>query len=1149
MTDILKTIQNELPKCISEANFEGANIVLYTEDREFFLEGESKIKGVVDKIKKRIELRAEEKILESQETTEKIIRELVPAEAEITNIIFDIQRSIVVIEAKKPGLVIGKGGSVLQEIKRKTFWIPQIQRSPAIQSKITENIRSVLYLNNNYRRKFLNSIGKKIYKEWNPEKVKEWVRLTFLGGARQVGRSCLLLHTPESKILLDCGIDVAASNSDKFPFFDVSEFDINQIDAVIVSHAHLDHVGVVPYLYKMGYKGPVYLTTPTMDIASLLALDFIGVAYKKATTPLFSSTDIKEMVKHSICLNYNEVTDITPDVRLTFYNAGHCLGCVTSDTLIVLADGSVKEIREVVGKPNPTPVQPLSMNSELKIVPSQGIAFKKIYNAHLYNIKTAVGSLITTPEHPFFTIKNSEIKEKRVDELIDGDYIAVPKRININGKTQKLRADFQGSAHNTKHIKIQKRTSPKLMQLIGYLLGDGCRIIPKPKGRRKQSITITLTDKNVPNLYRYENLIEGLFGIKGKIIKTGKKRYELLVYSTEFARFLELNFPGILEYSPKRKIPQIICKSTNEDVAKFLRGLFDAESSVGKDKIEIGLTSKNIIEIIKIFLLRLGILSQQSEKEQSGIGKNKVYRLVITDRESVDKFSSLVGFSDENKKEKLNALKNSPRHPKMKSMRGIPNIHQELRYIRKKLRLSRRDFEVTIKHYESGKHKISIEGLRLVMNRFEQRLREIGQLKKNFSKHDLWKIKDMLRTSIYKIGKATKISPQIIHYRMKKTKRADEIETIKNILLKDLDDILNDKKLHNYLNFLKLIYKGEIGWEKIKIHKIKNNYGEVYDLSIPEHQSFITNGIISHNSAMIHLNIGNGLHNLLYTGDFKFGKTRLLDPASIIFPRLETAIIESTYGGRENVLPSRQESEEQLIETIRKTIERQGKILIPELGLGRAQETMLIIEDAINQGKLPKINVYIDGMIWDINAIHTAYPDFLSGNVRNLIFQDKNPFVSELFQRVGSSQERKQVIEGPSCVVLATSGMLVGGASVEYFKEFAGNKRNSIIFVCYQGVGSLGRQIQDGLKEVKMSTDGKEEDVKVNLEVNTIDGLTAHSGRNQLLAFINKCQPKPKRVIINHGEVSRSLDLASTIYKLNRIETSVPRNLETIRIR
>ncbi|MBM3234198.1 beta-CASP ribonuclease aCPSF1 [Candidatus Pacearchaeota archaeon] len=627
--DILKNILDDLPKnTVSSAGFEGANIVLYTDNEKFFLEGESRIKAVVDKIKKRIELRADTSILRAQEETEKKIRSIVPAEAELTNIIFDVQRSIVIIEAKKPGMVIGKQGSVLQEIRRQTLWLPQVQRSPAIPSKITENIREVLYENNTYRKKFLNSIGNKIYNEWNPEKVDEWVRLTFLGSGRQVGRSCLLLQTPVSKILLDCGIDVAAHNSEKFPYFNVPEFNIEQIDAVIISHAHLDHSGLLPYLYKMGYKGPCYMTPPTRDISSLLALDFIGVAYKKASAPLFSSSDIKEMVKHSICLDYNEVTDITPDIRLTFYNAGHALG-----------------------------------------------------------------------------------------------------------------------------------------------------------------------------------------------------------------------------------------------------------------------------------------------------------------------------------------------------------------------------------------------------------------------------------------------------------------------------------------------------------------------------------------SAMVHLNIGNGLHNLLYGADMKYGKTRLLDAAITNFPRMETAIIESTYGNKEDVVPPRQEAEMQLIELIKKTIERGGKVLIPELGLGRAQETMLILEDAMSQGMLPKIPIYIDGMIWDINAIHTAYPDFLSNSVRSLIFQDKNPFSSDVFKRVGSSQERKQVIEGSSCVVLATSGMLQGGASVEYFRNFAGNKKNSMLFVCYQGVGSLGRQVKEGIKEIKMQVDGKEEDVKINFEVDALDGFTAHSGRNQLLAFVNHINPTPKKIIINHGEASKCLDLASTIYKLSRIETLTPRNLETIRIR
>src|SRR3989338_1646465 len=180
MVDILKDIQKDLPKVISSANFEAANIVFYTEDKNFFLENGNVIRELVNKYKKRIELRAEQSMRLSTKETEKIIKELVTEDSGVADILFDTQRSVLVIEAKRPGLVIGKSGSILKEIKERTFWIPQVQRSPAIKSKITESIRAVLYQNNNTRKRFLNSVGKKIYKEWNPEKVKEWKNFLIL---------------------------------------------------------------------------------------------------------------------------------------------------------------------------------------------------------------------------------------------------------------------------------------------------------------------------------------------------------------------------------------------------------------------------------------------------------------------------------------------------------------------------------------------------------------------------------------------------------------------------------------------------------------------------------------------------------------------------------------------------------------------------------------------------------------------------------------------------------------------------------------------------------------------------------------------------------------------------------------------------------
>ena len=194
--------------------------------------------------------------------------------------------------------------------------------------------------------------------------------------------------------------------------------------------------------------------------------------------------------------------------------------------------------------------------------------------------------------------------------------------------------------------------------------------------------------------------------------------------------------------------------------------------------------------------------------------------------------------------------------------------------------------------------------------------------------------------------------------------------------------------------------------------------------------------------------------------------------------------------------------------------------------------------------------MYIDGMLWDITAIHTAYPEFLGRNLREQIFnKGNNPFLSEMFKRVGSSKERKEVIdmEG-SCLILATSGMLTGGPSVQYLKALCEDKRHSLIFSCYQPRGSLGHRIREGDKQIQVAEDGKMRAYNIQMDVHKVE-ITSHSDRRQLMNYIKRCQPTPRKVVVQHGESSRCLDLASSIYKTFRIETVVPRNLETLRLR
>ncbi|MGE0792550.1 MAG: beta-CASP ribonuclease aCPSF1 [Candidatus Woesearchaeota archaeon] len=628
VAEIIKEILKIVPKeKISDAVFEAANIVLYTKDKDFFMNDEGIVKSAVHKIKKRIELRPDPAISMPIEQAEKRLKEIIDKDAGTGNIIFDSQRSIVIIEAEKPGLIIGKQGENLTKIKNEIFWIPQIKRLPPIRSQIIENIRGVLYENSDYRRKFLNHTGERVYNGWLRQKKEEWVRVSYLGSGRQVGRSCILLQTPESRILLDCGI--VPSVMDGYPMLEAPEFKVEELDAIVVSHAHLDHIGFIPYLFKFGYRGPVYCTEPTRDIMSLIQLDVVKIMIGEGLDPIYTSEEIREVVKHTITLNYEEVTDITPDVRITLYNAGHMLG-----------------------------------------------------------------------------------------------------------------------------------------------------------------------------------------------------------------------------------------------------------------------------------------------------------------------------------------------------------------------------------------------------------------------------------------------------------------------------------------------------------------------------------------SAMVHIHIGNGLHNMLYTGDFKFSQTGLLNRAVCTFPRLETLLIEGTYGGKDNVVPPLKDQEQLVSEVIKNTIDRGGKVLIPTLGSGRGQEIIVIAERMIEEGLIPNIPIYIDGMVWDITAIYTAYPEYLSNQMRSQIFhKDNNPFLKENIKQVGSPKERQALIDdGTPCIILATSGMLVGGPSVEYLKQLCEDKRNSLIFSCYQGEGSLGKRIKDGAREFSIANGNKVDSYTINMDVTKIE-ITGHSDRRELMNFISKCTPRPKRILFNHGEQTRLLDFANSVHKTFRIETTVPRNLDAERLR
>ncbi len=326
-------------------------------------------------------------------------------------------------------------------------------------------------------------------------------------------------------------------------------------------------------------------------------------------------------------------------------------------------------------------------------------------------------------------------------------------------------------------------------------------------------------------------------------------------------------------------------------------------------------------------------------------------------------------------------------------------------------------------------------------------------------------------------------------------------------------------------------------------HTITLPYGLVTDVS-PDTKLVMNNAGHILGSATIHLHIGEGAHNIVYTGDFKYGRTLLLDSAVWNYPRVETLIMESTYGAREDVMPSRTEVEEYFVNTINNIIKQGGKVVIPVPAVGRSQEMMLVLDKYMREKKMVEAPIFIEGMISEATAIHIAYPEYLAKDLRNkILVDDENPFLSDYFTIIDHPKNREEALEQGSAIIMATSGMLEGGPVIDYFSKLASSDKNGVVFVSYQIPGTMGRRVLDGSKQVSILDDrGKIKILDVNCEVSKVEGFSGHSDYNQLMRYVGKLRSKLQYVIINHGErrkIDNMANMISRVYRLNTLQPSV----------
>jgi hypothetical protein len=630
--NIMATILTSIPKDanVTKIDYEGPRIALYTDNPRFLMENNVIISNLVNRIKKRIVIRTDEKIRKSEEEARKILDSLVPKDAGLEATFFDTTTGEVSIEVKRPWLCQRNAEEFDHtEVTEQTGWRLRIRKSTTKPSNTIKSINYQLKISSADRAKQLKSIGEEIFR---PRLVqKSEVSLLTLGGFGQVGRSCMLLTTPDSKVLIDCGINPGARTpSEAFPRLDWANISLDELDAIVIGHAHLDHTGFLPVLTKYGYKGPIYCTEPTLPMMNLIQLDAIKVAGAQGRTPMYAERDVHQIMRQTIGLSYGTVTDISPDIKLVLANAGHILG-----------------------------------------------------------------------------------------------------------------------------------------------------------------------------------------------------------------------------------------------------------------------------------------------------------------------------------------------------------------------------------------------------------------------------------------------------------------------------------------------------------------------------------------SASCHFHIGNGDHNFVYSGDIKYGKSMLLESADTRFPRVETLLVESTYGAKEDIQPTREEVESAFIKSVNEILKGGGKVLIPIPAVGRAQELMMVIDKYMKSGQLTESPVFMEGMIQEATAIHEAHPEYLERSLKQKILEtDDNPFDSEYFTNIEHADGRDEALrEDSPCLVIATSGMLEGGPVLEYFRNFAPNPKNKILFVSYQVNGTLGRRVMDGAKQVTiMGRDGKVEVVTINASTEKLEGFSGHSDYNQLMSYVQRLRPKLRRVLVNHGERRKSQNLSSAINRMYRVTTHYPQVQEAIKL-
>lgn len=319
---------------------------------------------------------------------------------------------------------------------------------------------------------------------------------------------------------------------------------------------------------------------------------------------------------------------------------------------------------------------------------------------------------------------------------------------------------------------------------------------------------------------------------------------------------------------------------------------------------------------------------------------------------------------------------------------------------------------------------------------------------------------------------------------------------------------------------------------------VGHEYGETFEVKPGVRCRFLNAGHVL-GSAFIEIDIDlpKGRRRVLFTGDMGRRKNVLLNPPEI--PKaVDYLLMESTYGGRDHA--PLQQAEQELARAVRSIVEEKGKMLIPSFALERTQEIVYLLQKLRRAGQIPDIPFYVDSpMASSLTEIFDRHHDQFASHVQEEIQGHGDPFGFDHIRYVATADESKMLNDRPGpMVILSASGMCEGGRILHHLRNNIDKSNTLILIVGYQAEGTLGRQLVEGSRKVKIF--GLRHEVMAR--VRHIRSFSAHADRGDLLWFAKSLSPRPRKIFLVHGDLDDRAQLAELLASQGIDRVELPRS-------